>query len=269
MKTNLKSAFINDPEILRILENKEQADLMRELVNPKDVQQIGMLIKGDKGDKGDTPVKHVDYFTPEELSSIIEYLRKILKEEVTPIKGIHYFDGEKGDQGESVKGDKGDRGEMGSADTPELIVAKLNTLEGEIEAKVIKGLPTLRELVAEIKAKKLIEMKDVRNMPLNMSDMRWHGGGPTLVAGTDITLTQNSNGTTTIAASTTGSQILTATGTINDSNVTFTFISQPLLLVINGAMYIPVGGAITWSYLLGTVTLSVPVGTNGSIYGIS
>lgn len=61
---------------------------------------------------------------------------------------------------------------------------------------------------------------------------------------------------------------ITITGTIDDSNVTFTSASQPTYLVINGATYSSTGGAITWSYLAGTITLSSPVGTGGSIFGL-
>lgn len=41
-----------------------------------------------KGDPGDTPVKGVDYYTPEEIAQI--------KTEVTPVKGVDYFDGAPG-----------------------------------------------------------------------------------------------------------------------------------------------------------------------------
>lgn len=61
--------------------------------------------------------------------------------------------------------------------------------------------------------------------------------------------------------------VITLTGTIDDSNVTFTAGSEPTQLVINGGIYKTTGGAITWSYVAGTITLSSPVGTGGSIYG--
>ena len=41
--------------------------------------------KGEKGDKGDAPVKGKDYFTEEEKQEFIE--------KATPVKGVHYFDG--------------------------------------------------------------------------------------------------------------------------------------------------------------------------------
>ena len=65
-----------------------------------------------------------------------------------------------------------------------------------------------------------------------------------------------------------GITIVPITGTINDTNVTFTSTSEPTLLNINGAFYQTTGGVITWTYVAGTITLSSPVGTGGSIYGI-
>jgi hypothetical protein len=71
-----------------------------------------------------------------------------------------------------------------------------------------------------------------------------------------------------IVASTGGVAHITISGTINDSNTTFTALSEPLDLVINGATYAKTGGAITWTYTAGTIVLSSPIGTGGSIYGI-
>lgn len=65
-----------------------------------------------------------------------------------------------------------------------------------------------------------------------------------------------------------GITLLPATGSIDDSNVNFTFTSQPTVLVINGATYQQTGGTITWTWLAGTATLSSPVGTGGSIFGM-
>lgn len=65
-----------------------------------------------------------------------------------------------------------------------------------------------------------------------------------------------------------GFSIITVSGTINDVNVTFTSASQPTLLFINGSAYQTTGGSITWSYLAGTITISSPIGTGGSIFGV-
>lgn len=59
--------------------------------------------------------------------------------------------------------------------------------------------------------------------------------------------------------------LLTATGTVNDANVTFTFTSAPQIVVVNGLALRQGHG---WSIATLTVTLDNPVGTGGDIYGI-
>lgn len=64
-----------------------------------------------------------------------------------------------------------------------------------------------------------------------------------------------------------GTQELTAespTGTVDDSNVTFTVSNEPLYIVVNGAQY-RVGQGTYVSYVAGTITLSSPVGSGGFI----
>ena len=80
--------YAKDPNLARFLEG----------------QRVSQTIKGEKGDKGDTPVKGVDYFTPSEIQEIIQHVLR----QATPVKGKHYFDGAKGE-----KGDRGDAGKNG------------------------------------------------------------------------------------------------------------------------------------------------------------
>ncbi len=180
------------------------------------------------------------------------------------------------------------------------ITDRYTTQTDELSSKIAPHIKALRdELLIEMKAQpQNIEIstdmvraiiKEMKNLPekdrLEVQDIRnhqafmykgtkygmhemMHGGGPTLTAGSNITLT-TTDGTTTVAASSGAISFLSATGTINDVNVTFTFASLPIALIINGALYQQSGGAITWSYLAGTVTLSSPVGTGGSIVGIA
>ena len=134
---------------------------------------------------GVTPEKYKDYFTEEEVNYIIQSIRKLLKD---------------GKDGESIKGDRGTDGKDGrdgidgSPDQPKDIANKLNTLKGEVSYKVLKDTPkelTVEDVLKEIKnpkSKNRLEMRDIKNMPLDMSDMRWHGGGLSKVAH-DATLT--------------------------------------------------------------------------------
>ena len=66
-----------------------------------------------------------------------------------------------------------------------------------------------------------------------------------------------------------GGRVLEVTGTIDDSNTSFVIGSKPMVVVINGGMYQSTGGAITWTYSEGTLTTSFPVGSSGSIFGLS
>lgn len=244
-----------------------------------------------------------------ELTSVIErqevgdVLKGILKQQQQLSEAVHLIKGEKGDQGE--KGEKGDRGDQGIAGergrqgydgnpgpkgdrgfdgpmglrgengkdgqnamelSPQEIVNRINTLQKAINASTIDGIPTFEEIrrfLTDPKSKGRIKGKE-----LDMSDLRWHGGGISSVAH-DATLT--GNGTTSSPLSVVGGALtlVTVTGTVNDSNVTFTSASQPTILVINGGVYRTTGGSITWTYLAGTITLSVAVGSGGSIFGIA
>ncbi len=71
-----------------------------------------------------------------------------------------------------------------------------------------------------------------------------------------------------LVSSVTSLVVIAITGTVNDANLAFTAANQPTVLVINGAAYQTTGGAITWTYVAGAITLSAPVGTGGSIYGL-
>lgn len=108
-------------------------------------------------------------------------------------------------------------------------------------------------------------LSPIRRMIANLG-MR--GGGDTVVAGTGVTITNTRNGNKEISAPGAGISVIAVAGSINDSNVSFTAASQPTLLNVNGQFYQKTGGNITWSYAAGTITLSSPVGTGGSIFGI-
>jgi hypothetical protein len=112
----------------------------------------------------------------------------------------------------------------------------------------------------------------------------YHGGGFNNIASsgtvvstgldtlnfTGATVTQSGR-TVTVAVSAGGLNVLAATGTIDDSNVTFTFTSVPVLVVINGSSYAStstIGGTLAWTNVGTTVTLANPVGAGGSIYAL-
>lgn len=90
-----------------------------------------------------------------------------------------------------------------------------------------------------------------------------------LIPGTGVTLSYsraNGRNDITINASGSGSlSVLAATGTVDDSNTTFTFASEPTLVIVNGASYRH-GHGVTIATT--TATLDNPVGTGGDIYAL-
>ena len=125
----------------------------------------------------------------------------------------------------------------------------------------------LEELLANPKLKGKL---DGMNITLERLDKRYiHGGGDTVSAGTNVTIT-NVNGTKQINASGgSGFTILTTASTIDDSNVTFVFTGTPSIVVINGQAFnagATSGGVVVWTNVTVTVTLANPVGVGGSIF---
>lgn len=124
---------------------------------------------------------------------------------------------------------------------------KLETLKEKdrLDASAIKNLP---ELVEEVKGARGHWISSVKEAPTDgltygRKDMEW------------------------VVISTTGSGMieLPATGTVDNSNKTFTFTEEPLVIVINGATYKKGAG---WSWSVLTATLDNAVGVGGSIYGL-
>lgn len=109
---------------------------------------------------------------------------------------------------------------------------------------------------------------DVLNTPIYLvinGAQMFEGAGYSL-AGLTITL-DNPIGTGGFIRSAYGSGISveTPTGTVDDSNVTFTVSNEPKYIVVNGAQYFAGAG---YSYAGGTITLDNPVGTGGVIRSI-
>lgn len=89
-----------------------------------------------------------------------------------------------------------------------------------------------------------------------------------LIAGSGVTLSYartHGRNDITISASGGAFSVLTATGDVNDSNVVFTFASEPTLVVVNGVAYRH-GKGVTIATT--TATLDNPPGNSGDVYGL-
>ena len=206
----LKRIFAEDPDILASLYAKENIESLSKL-SLRGVEII-------RGNDGYTPKKGIDYYTFDEFNEIANGIKEIIKDEVRPIKGVDYFDGEKGDKGDDsfvpgpkgrdgINGKNGKDGADGSPDTPEQIAEKLNTLEGAVSVKVIKDLPaaiTPEDVMKAIGKSKTFQIEKKHIKGFDMSDQRWHGGGGTSSGVTSVGATSpiTSTGGTTPVIST-------------------------------------------------------------------
>lgn len=143
--------------------------------------------------------------------------------------------------------------------TPEKTRDNLESLVGDerLDVSAIKGLEEF-----------------FKNLKLTSNKVM--GGGARLLSSLfDVAIVSPSNGQVLAYNSTSGRwensaassgaySILTATGTIDDSNTAFTFASKPTEVVINGLSYIENAG---WTWSNPTATLENPVGSGGRIYG--
>lgn len=258
MDPKLKQLFANDPEMLHLLETKAQTALLDKIVkaNMEGLSVKGVsMIKGDKGDKGDTPQKYVDYFTELEVEQLATFLKETVKDEVRPIKGVDYFDGVNGKDGKDGKDGKNGRDGRDGRDGKDAAVLDTEGLVAEVIRRIpVTEMPTLDEIVREIKKKKLIELRDIKNMPLNMNDMRWHGGGLSTVSHDD-TLTGNGTPSSPLGVVGGGVTVETPVGTVNAVNTIFTVTAEPKWVVSDSATYFNGAG---YTYAALTITLDIP-----------
>lgn len=145
IKDEFKEEFKAEAERLALDTIKEQISSEKGILS---------LLRGAKGDKGDTPragkdfpipqngktpVKGIDFFTSKDKDTFAKKVKDMVMGMITlPRNGK---DGRNGRDG--VDGKPGDNGLDGSPDTPEQIVDKLNTLKGVLNIDVLNGLDKL------------------------------------------------------------------------------------------------------------------------------
>jgi len=212
--------------------------------------------RGDKGDKGDQGPKGEDSKVPGPKGDKGD-------------RGEAGSKGERGDRGESIKGDRGERGEKGSKgdkgdngspDSGEDIIGKINAAKNsQIDASKITNL--FKKGTGETHSQGSGYLKDLSDVAINSEPT----DGQALVWDAEIKRWVPGEA---VGGGGSDGAIIPIGGTIDDSNVTFTSDTDPDLLAINGLIYRKTGGSITWSWSSGTITLSSPVGTGGSIFGL-
>jgi hypothetical protein len=237
------AAYLESQEISDKLEKLDEVDaklskldkldeVISELKKERKLSFEGVsTIKGDKGEDGEKG-EPGDKGSPG----------------IDGIDGIDGKDGKDGKNGKDGKGIDGRDGKDGSPDTPKEIAQKLNTLEGVIDYKVLFNIPTLEETVKQLKGK--LDISDIKNGLWNQPsrgklDMRWHGGGASLLASlNDVSISGPTNG-----------QVLT----YNSSTGKWTNSAAAVGTTINGisgAVILAAGSNITLTPSGNTITIA-------------
>lgn len=203
------------------------------------------------------------------------------------------------------KGEVGGKGEQGASGAtpivdherivsevvkrmPAQVIPKVPKKE-HIVAEVLRQLPTPKDaelvdhsqiaadVIKEILDKKLIKSEHVSGLEETLTSYRSqfargggyvHGGGDTVKAGPNVTITPNTDGTKTISATGGGTlSVMVPTGVVDGSNKTFVFTAAPSIIVLdngNQMNKVSVDLTVNWT---GTTTVVLTQAPNFNIYG--
>jgi hypothetical protein len=185
---------------------------------------------------------------------------------ITPVKGIHYFDGADGRDG--INGVDGE--------TPQLGVHYWTPKhQQQIKQEVLAMVPipkdgedaviddaVIQNVVDTIKEQKLnidhiSGLRDtIDKLGREASKSGYiHGGGDTVAAGTGVAITTNSQGQRVISVVSSAPTPLTPTGAVNGVNASFVVASRPSSVISDGITYFENSG---YTYAALTITLDVP-----------
>lgn len=246
-------------EYLRELEDK--IDEVKKLI--PDLDKVLVSVRGKdgnsiKGDAGYTPKKGVDYVDGKDYTITEADYGKIAKKVNVPIveKKIIVEKTETIIEQPIIKTEIVKEIIVDKTDTPEEILAKINELpiepEFQIDATHIKNLP--RPLLGTVGGGRVgLQVRSSgAKIGTKANEVNFVGFTVTNVSGVP-TITGNGG---------IGSAI-SVTGTVNDSNKSFTAASAFTYVIINGAIYRE-GHGFSKSVL--AITLDNAVGTGGDIY---
>lgn len=268
---------------------KQELKALRELLASKDTTRPLVLTDqefenlrgeagrdGRDGTNGKTPKKGVDYLTEKEIASLVKTIAKMVPRpqvgkdfytleerqkfqelierqvrESMPKKGVDYLT-DKEEKAllrkvtKAVLSEVEDKLAVSENKLEKSFTERFKAFKKQLGDSIREwvlgnGEPIARAL-ERLKGQDRLDAKAIKNIPLGGGG----GGGSSVVVG-GFTLTAE-----------------TPTGTVNDSNTSFTVSHEPLYIVVNGAQY-TVGDGIYTSYAAGTITLSSAVGVGGFI----
>ncbi len=206
---------------------------------------------GKDGKNGESP----------DVESIIKFVQSRInipesgkhgKDGITPKKGVHYFTEE--DQIHIAKRAAG--------------LIKLPSKE-EVTIDPMKIIEAIEKLPAgkRLSTKHIDGLQQTISAISNQTKRGYlHGGGDTVKAGTNITITTNSSGQKIINAVGSSFQQPTS-GIVNGSNTVFAFTTAPNIIVVDNIprQKIQSDGTVNWT---GTTTITLSIAPNYDLYGL-
>lgn len=214
-------AAVSKVDDLRIKFERKIGELFVEIQRVKAIR-----IVGEKGDAGYTPVKGKDYrdgkdASPEDVVPLVLSRLPKIKNGRTPVRGIDYYT---------------------QKDVQDIVSQVSRKIDRNKKDVSIDPMAILDEALKNPKAKQKIKTEHVDGLEQTLSALRnqlargyLHGGGDTVRAGSNITITRNADGTTTISSSGGSANITTEsiTGTQSGENVEFDLssLSNPFVAI--------------------------------------
>jgi len=191
--------------------------------------------------------------------------------------------GQKGDKGErGLQGPRGPKGEDGISPDPNAIVKTvLDVVQASEVKEDLDEMALLQRLLDAIVEKKLIKTEHIFGFEQKIAEIRnaatrgtMRGGGDTVTAGSNITITTDVNGKKVIASSGgSGFTELVATETPSGSTTVFTFAAataQPTYLVVDNIWLKATtkSGFVNWTWNNGTKKATLTIPPNEDIWGV-
>lgn len=154
--------------------------------------------------------------------------------------------------------------------------SNLKVIQQKVEVDPLSVIDKILALPPEKLSKLKLKSSNIDGLDQTISSFRnqistrgyLHGGGDTVAAGTNITIT-TVNGTKVISSTGGGGlSLLTATGAVDGSNRTFIFTTAPSIIVVNQnrmMQKVSSNGNVNWT---GTTTVVLQVAPTTDIYGL-
>ena len=169
--------FILNPDkvmFTSVEELKEAVDEVRNFLKDVDIAELDKL----QGEDGKTPVRGVDYFTPQDIQAFEDFILDNFPEadvDYPTIDSVEKYLDEKVAEIPRVKGDKGEKGKDGkdgkdgSPDSPKDIVSKIRILGNNgLKIKDINGLPAKMTQLNQLSDDLIRLDKIVMDIPVSM-----------------------------------------------------------------------------------------------------